>query len=384
MGFFFGFGKARRDFFVKGEERGRQIVEPELVTTRRSTRRIQIGHIPIGGDAPISVQSMTTVDTRDVMATVNQLRQLKAAGCDIARIAVPDLAAAEALETIMQRAPLPVVADIHFNYKFALMAAEAGISGLRFNPGNIGSAWKVRELVASAKDHQIPIRIGVNAGSVEKRLLKNHEGEPTPEMLVESAMHHVHILEDENFHDIKISVKSSQVPTMVAAYRLLADRVDYPLHLGVTEAGTPRLGGLRSALGIGLLIAEGIGDTLRVSLTADPVEEVAAGIAILKDLGLRQGGLSLVSCPTCGRCTVDMISATERIEKKLGGIQGDVRVAVMGCEVNGPGEAKAADVGIAYGHGVALLVKQGKIVKRLKPEEAEDALVAEVHEMANS
>ncbi len=326
---------------------------------------------------------MTTVDTRDVVATIDQLRQLKAAGCDIARLAVPDQEAAEALEAIMHRAPLPVVADIHFNYKFALMAADAGISALRFNPGNIGAAWKVRELVASAKDHNIPIRVGVNGGSVEKRLMKNHEGEPTPEMLVESAMHHVRILEDENFEDIKISVKSSQVPTMVAAYKLLAERVDYPLHLGVTEAGTPRLGSLRSALGIGLLVSQGIGDTIRVSLTADPVEEVAAGIAILKDLGLRQGGMCLVSCPTCGRCTVDMISATERIEKKLGPIQGDLRVAVMGCEVNGPGEAKAADVGIAYGHGVALLVKRGEVIKRLDPDVAEDALVAEVKDMVS-
>lgn len=354
----------------------------ELLATRRPSRGLQIGNIPIGNGAPISVQSMTTVDTRDVVATVDQLRQLKAAGCDIARLAVPDMEAAEALEIIMMRAPLPVVADIHFNYQLAIKAAELGISALRFNPGNIGAAWKVRELVAAAKDRQLPIRIGVNAGSVEKRLLKNHEGEPTAEMLVESALHHVRILEEENFDDIKISVKSSQVPTMVSAYRLLADRVDYPLHLGVTEAGTPRLGSLRSALGIGLLIAEGIGDTIRVSLTADPVEEVAAGIAILKDLGLRDGGLCLVSCPTCGRCTVDMISATERIEKSLGPIKTDLRVAVMGCEVNGPGEAKAADIGIAYGHGVALLVKKGEIVQRLKPEEAEKVLVEEVKQMA--
>ena len=242
----------------------------------------------------------------------------------------------------------------HFDYRLAIRAADAGISALRFNRGNIGRSQRVRG-VAAARHHGIPIRIGVNGGSVEKRLLKGHEGEATPEMLVESALHHVRILEDENFEDIKISVKSSQVPVMVRAYQILSERVNYPLHLGVTEAGTPRLGGVRSAVGLSTT-AEGIGDTLRVSVTADPTEEVAVGIGILTDLGLRQGGISLVSCPTCGRCTVGMISATERVEKRLQGIKGDLRVAVMGTGSR-PGEAKAADVAIAYGHGVALLIK---------------------------
>ena len=351
---------------------------------RRQTRAIKVGRVPVGGDAPISVQSMTTTDTRDVWATIQQLRELSAAGCDIARVAVPDMEAADALEEIMQRAPLPVVADIHFDYRLAIRAADAGISALRFNPGNIGRSQRVRELVAAARHHGIPIRIGVNGGSVEKRLLKGHEGEATPEMLVESALHHVRILEDENFEDIKISVKSSQVPVMVRAYQILSDRVNYPLHLGVTEAGTPRLGGVRSAVGLSTLLTQGIGDTLRVSLTADPTEEVAVGIGILTDLGLRQGGISLVSCPTCGRCTVDMISATERVEKRLQGIKGDLRVAVMGCEVNGPGEAKAADVAIAYGHGVALLVKKGEIVGRVDPDQAEDVLIEEVKALSSA
>ena len=350
---------------------------------RRQTRSIKVGRVPVGGDAPISVQSMTTTDTRDVWATIQQLRELSAAGCDIARVAVPDMEAADALEEIMQRAPLPVVADIHFDYRLAIRAADAGISALRFNPGNIGRSQRVRELVAAARHHGIPIRIGVNGGSVEKRLLKGHVGEATPEMLVESAMHHVRILEDEN-EDIKISVKSSQVPVMVRAYQILSERVNYPLHLGVTEAGTPRLGGVRSAVGLSTLLTQGIGDTLRVSLTADPTEEVAVGIGILTDLGLRQGGISLVSCPTCGRCTVDMISATERVEKRLQGIKGDLRVAVMGCEVNGPGEAKAADVAIAYGHGVALLVKKGEIVGRVDPDQAEDVLIEEVKALSSA
>jgi (E)-4-hydroxy-3-methylbut-2-enyl-diphosphate synthase len=355
-----------------------------LCKPRRKSRQLQVGRVTVGGDAPISVQSMTICDTRAVDETVQQLRELAAAGCDIARVAVPDHEAAEALALIMQRAPLPVVADIHFDYRLAIKAAEAGVSALRFNPGNIGSSQRVRELVAAARHAGISIRIGVNGGSVEKRLMKGHEGEATPEMLVESALVHVRILEEENFEAIKISVKSSQVPTMVAAYRSLANLVPYALHLGVTEAGTPRLGTARSAVGLSTLLAEGIGDTIRVSLTAHPTEEVAVGLSILRDLGIRSGGMSLVSCPTCGRCTVDMISATERIEERLKDVKGDLRVAIMGCEVNGPGEARAADVGIAYGHGVALLVKKGQIIRRMAPETAEDVLVAEVEAMLAS
>jgi (E)-4-hydroxy-3-methylbut-2-enyl-diphosphate synthase len=322
---------------------------------------------------------MATTDTRDKWGTIAQCRMLQAAGADVVRVAVPDDDAAANLADIVKGVTIPIVADIHFNYHLALRAIEAGVAGVRLNPGNIGGQKRVREVARAAKERGVPIRIGVNGGSLEKDLLAAH-GYPAPEAMVESALRHIRMLEEEDFFDIKVSLKASDVPTMVRAYRLAAQTFDYALHLGVTEAGTLLQGSVKSAAGIGILLAEGIGDTIRISLTADPAEEVKVGIHLLKSLGLRQGGLTLVSCPTCGRCSVDMISATERIEKALSGLNEEVHVAVMGCEVNGPGEAREADVGIAYGHNdVGLLFKKGKIVRRFSAGELEQALVEEVN-----
>ncbi len=349
---------------------------------RRKTRALKLGKLDLGGGAPIPVQSMTTSDTRDLEATIAQCRELQAAGCDVVRVAVPDDDAAANLAAIARAVTIPVIADIHFNFHLALKAIEAGVAGVRVNPGNIGGQKRVREVAKAAKARGVPIRIGVNGGSLEKELLEKH-GYPSPEAMVESAVRHIRMLEEEDFFDIKVSLKASDVPTMVRAYRLASQTFDYPLHLGVTEAGTLVQGAVKSAAGIGILLAEGIGDTIRVSLTADPVEEVKVGTLLLKSLGLRQGGMTLVSCPTCGRCSVDMISATERIEKALHGIQEEVHVAVMGCEVNGPGEAREADLGVAYGHGgVGLLFKKGKIVRRFPAADLEGALVDEVQKLA--
>ncbi len=348
------------------------------LSTRRKSRKIRLGNIHVGGDAPITVQSMATTDTRDRDATIAQCRELQAAGVDIVRLAVPDDEAADNLASIVKGVTIPLIADIHFNYHLALKAIDAGMAGIRLNPGNIGGQKRVREVARAAKAAGVPIRIGVNGGSLEKELLAKY-GAPTPAAMVESAVSHIRMLEEEDFFDIKVSLKASDVPTMVRAYRLAAETFDYPLHLGVTEAGTLLQGAVKSSAGIGILLAEGIGDTLRVSLTADPTEEVKVGIHLLKGLGLRQGGMTLVSCPTCGRCSVDMISATNRIEKALAGVQEEVHVAVMGCEVNGPGEAREADIGVAYGHNnVGLLFKKGKIVKRFAADQLETALVEEV------
>ncbi|AKU91341.1 flavodoxin-dependent (E)-4-hydroxy-3-methylbut-2-enyl-diphosphate synthase [Vulgatibacter incomptus] len=348
------------------------------LSERRASRPIRLGKLAVGGDAPVSVQSMATTDTRDRQATIDQCRMLQAAGCDAVRVAVPDDDAADNLGAIAKAVTIPVIADIHFNYHLALRAIEAGVAGVRVNPGNIGGQKRVREVARAAKERGIPIRIGVNGGSLEKELLERY-GYPAPEAMVESAVRHIRMLEDEDFFDIKVSLKASDVPTMVRAYRLAAKTFDYALHLGVTEAGTLLQGSVKSAVGIGMLLAEGIGDTIRVSLTADPVEEVKVGIHLLKSLGLRDGGMTLVSCPTCGRCSVDMITATQRIEKALENVSEEVHVAVMGCEVNGPGEAREADVGIAYGHNnVGLLFKKGKVVRRFAADELEEALVAEV------
>jgi (E)-4-hydroxy-3-methylbut-2-enyl-diphosphate synthase len=352
------------------------------LSPRRKSRQIRMGALAIGGDAPISVQSMATTDTRDKWATIEQCRVLQAAGADIVRVAVPDDDAAANLADIVKGVSIPIVADIHFNYHLALRAIEAGVGGVRINPGNIGSQKRVREVARAAKERGIPIRIGVNGGSLEKDLLERW-GYPAPEAMVESAIRHIRMLEEEDFFDIKVSLKASDVPTMVRAYRLAARSFDYPLHLGVTEAGTLLQGTVKSAAGIGILLAEGIGDTLRVSLTADPVEEVKVGIHLLKALGLREGGMTLVSCPTCGRCSVDMIEVTERIERALSGVKEEVHVAVMGCEVNGPGEAREADIGIAYGHNnVGLLFKKGKVVRRMAADELEGALLEEVEKIA--
>jgi (E)-4-hydroxy-3-methylbut-2-enyl-diphosphate synthase len=347
---------------------------------KAKTRQIRVGNVPVGGDASCSVQSMCNTDTRDVTATLNQIGALAATGCEIVRCAVPDLAAAEALGAIKRQSPIPVIADIHFDYKLALKVLEGGIDGLRLNPGNIGERWKVEEVVAAARERLVPIRIGVNAGSLEKELLQKY-GHPTAEAMVESALGHVRILEELGYDQIKISLKASDVPKTVAAYRLLAQRVDYPLHIGITEAGTIFSGTIKSAVGLGILLADGIGDTLRVSLTGDPVDEVRVGFEILKALNIRQKGINLVSCPTCGRCQINLIGVAEEVEKRLAGIDAHLTVAVMGCVVNGPGEAREADVGIAGGRGEGLLFRNGEIVRKVPEADMADALIAEVEKI---
>lgn len=351
--------------------------ESATLGERRPTRQIRVGGVAIGGGAPIAVQSMTTTQTADVAATLAQVRALAEAGADVVRLAVPDKDAAAALPAIVKATPVPLVADIHFDYRLALAALEAGIQGIRLNPGNIGSRERVREVVKAARERQVPIRIGVNAGSLEQDIVDKH-GWPTAQGMVESAERHIRFLEDEGYREIKVSLKAHDVAMTVRANRLFAERFDYPLHLGVTEAGTLLAGTVKSAAGLGILLGEGIGDTIRISLTADPVEEVRVARLLLTSLGLKFGGATLTSCPTCGRCSVDMIPIAERVEKRLAHVKGAVQVAVMGCEVNGPGEAAAADIGVAYGHGgVGLLFKDGQIVKRMKAEELEEAVVSE-------
>ncbi len=352
------------------------------IAERKKTRRIAVGRVPVGDGAPIAVQSMTTTQTADAAATLAQVRALGAMGADIVRLAVPDQAAAEALPAIVRESPVPLVADIHFDYRLALRALAAGIHCIRLNPGNIGAKERVREVVKAAKERKVPIRIGVNAGSLEEEIVARY-GWPTAEGMVESAEHHIRILEDLDYREIKVSLKAHDIAMTVRANRLFAERFDYPLHLGITEAGTLLTGTIKSAAGLGILLADGIGDTLRVSLAADPLEEVKVARSLLKSLGLKFGGVTLTACPTCGRCSFDMIPVADRVERRLGELKGAVNVAVMGCEVNGPGEASAADVGIAYGHkGVGLLFKNGQIVKRMKAEELEDALVDEAVKIA--
>jgi (E)-4-hydroxy-3-methylbut-2-enyl-diphosphate synthase len=350
---------------------------------RRTTRRITIGGVPIGGGAPISVQSMTTTKTSDINATLQQIASLVATGVDIVRVAVPHWEDAEALGTIAAKSTVPVVADIHFQWKYAMAALEAGIQGLRINPGNIKYQDKVRLIAREAKARGVPIRIGVNAGSLEKDLLEKY-GRPTPEALVESALNEARILEDEDFFDIKISVKHSNPRVMIEAYRQLAEKCDYPLHLGVTEAGPMPMGGVKSAVGIGALLAEGIGDTIRVSLTDDPVEEVKVGTAILQSLGLRKRGLDLVACPSCGRAEVDVLGLTKQVNEALEkkGIKVPLRVAVMGCVVNGPGEAREADLGIAAGKGQGFLIVNGEVTDKIPEEQFVERLVAEAEKIA--
>ncbi len=327
------------------------------------------------------MQSMCSADTRDVAATLDQIRALASAGCEIVRCAVPDMAAAEALGEIKGQSPIPVIADIHFDYRLALRVLEGGIDGLRLNPGNIGERWKVEEVVKAARERLVPIRIGVNAGSLEKELLEKY-GHPTAEAMAESALGHVRILEEIGYDQIKISLKASDVMKTVEAYRLLAQQVDYPLHIGITEAGTIFSGTIKSSVGLGILLADGIGDTMRVSLTGDPVDEVRVGFEILKALGLRQRGINFVSCPTCGRCQINLIGVAEEVENRLAAIDAHLTVAVMGCVVNGPGEAREADVGIAGGRGEGLLFRHGEIVRKVPEGEMADALVAEVEQMA--
>ncbi len=358
-------------------------MHPTLPITRRQTRQIQVGPVPVGGMAPISVQTMTKTDTRNVAATVAQIREIETAGCDIVRLAVIDEDAARALSAIRREVKIPLVADIHFNHKLALIALEAGIDGLRINPGNIGNLDRVREVVKAAAPRQVPIRIGVNAGSLEKELLEKHGG-ATAEALVESAMRHVRILEDSGHPWIKISVKASDVPRTLQAYRLLSKTTDHPLHLGVTEAGTLLNGTIRSSVALGMLIAEGIGDTLRVSLTDHPVQEIRVGLELLRCLGLRPPGASVISCPTCGRIQIDVVSLAQRVEAELDQYYRSnptaphPAIAVMGCMVNGPGEAREADIAIAGGQGKAALYVRGAFLATVPEAEILDRLMEQV------
>ncbi len=345
--------------------------------TRRKSRQIQVGNVRVGGDAPLTVQSMTKTDTRDVQATLLEIWSLEAAGCDIVRCAVPVREAAEKLGEIKRQIRIPLVADIHFNYKLALIALEQGVDGLRLNPGNIGGKQFVMEVVSLAKDRKIPIRIGVNAGSLEKDLLAKYGG-PTADGMVESALRHIHILEDCGYPEMKVSLKASDPLMMIEAYRMLADQVEYALHLGVTEAGTPGVGTIKSAVGLGALLSQGIGDTIRVSLSADPAEEVRVGIDILKSLGLRKGGLTFVSCPSCGRADVDLVKLAKEIEDEFKGLNEEIHIAVMGCEVNGPGEARVADIGVAGGRGIGLIFKRGEVIRKVPESEIRATMREEV------
>lgn len=348
---------------------------------RKLTRQIKVGDVLVGGGAPCVVQSMCSTDTRDVAATVAQIGRLAVAGCEIVRCAVPDADAATALAAIKAQTRLPLIADIHFDYKLALSALNSGVDGLRLNPGNIGERWKVAEVVQAASERQIPIRIGVNGGSLEKELLVKY-GHPTPEAMVESALGHVRILEELGYREIKVSIKVSDVVRTLEAYRLLSEAIDYPLHIGVTEAGTTLTGAVKSSVGLGILLHQGIGDTMRVSLTGDPVDEVRVAYDILKALGLRNRGINFVSCPTCGRCQIDLIPVAEEVERRLADLDTNITVAVMGCAVNGPGEAREADFGIAGGKGEGLLFKHGEIVRKVPAAELADALVEEVQKAA--
>ena len=344
---------------------------------RTQTRRVKVGQVAIGGGAPVSVQSMTTTDTRDVEATVAQIEALEAAGCEIVRVAVPDKAAAAALGRIKSRIRLPLVADIHFDYRLALGALEAGVDKLRLNPGNIGVADRVRTVAREAKSRGVPIRVGANIGSLSKEMLRKY-GEPCADALVESALDEIKILEDLDFHDIVISVKASDVEMAVAAYVKIAAAAPYPLHVGITEAGTVWAGTVKSAVGLGAILSRGLGDTIRVSLAADPVEEVKAGFEVLKSLGLRLRGPILVACPSCGRADVDIIALAEEVERRLQQYPVPVKVAVMGCAVNGPGEARMADLGVAAGKGMGLIFRKGKIVASLPEERLLEGLMKEV------
>jgi (E)-4-hydroxy-3-methylbut-2-enyl-diphosphate synthase len=349
---------------------------------RRKTRKIQLGKVQVGGDAPITVQSMTKTDTRDVDATVDQIWALEVAGCDIVRVAVPVREAAEQLGRIKQQIRIPLVADIHFNYKLALIALEQGVDGLRLNPGNIGARWCIEEVVKLAAERKIPIRIGVNAGSLEKDLLQKYGG-PTAEGMVESGLRHIRILEELNYPEIKISLKASDPLMTIEAYRMLAGQVAYPFHLGVTEAGTPTAGTIKSAVGLGTLLAEGIGDTIRVSLAADPVEEVRVGAEILRSLGIKKDGMTFIACPSCGRADVDLVGLAKAVEERMLPYSNlNIHVAVMGCEVNGPGEARAADLGVAGGKGIGLIFKKGEVIRKVPEAQIVDALMEEVKNLA--
>lgn len=351
------------------------------LTRRSQTKKIEIGKITIGGGAPISVQSMTKTKTADIDATVRQINGLASVGCQIIRCAVPDRESALALKEIKKQINIPLVADIHFNHEYAIIAAEGGVDKLRINPGNIGNLEKIKAVVSAAKERNIPIRIGVNSGSLEKDIKAKYKGHITAAALVESALRNIRILEKLNFREIVISLKATSVPITIDAYKLLAGKVKYPLHVGITEAGIPRVGITKSAVGIGAILAQGIGDTLRVSLTGDPLEEVRVGYDILKSLALVEHGVNIISCPTCGRTDIDVAKIAEEIEEKTRNIKKPITIAIMGCEVNGPGEAVEADLGLAGGRGVGLIFRNGKIVKRVAESEMVAALLSELERM---
>ncbi len=347
---------------------------------RKMTRRIMVGGVAVGGGAPISIQSMLNTKTTDVEGSLAQLRKLEEAGCQIARLAVPDQEAAESFRTIASKSPLPLVADIHFDYRLAILAAQNGASKIRINPGNIGGEDRVRAVAEACRERHIPIRIGVNGGSLDRALLEKY-GHPTPEALVESAFSHIRLLEQFDFTDICVSMKSSSVPLMMQAAMLFSEQSDYPLHLGVTETGTAYMGTVKSAMGIGGLLCMGIGDTIRVSLTADPVEEIRAAQAILRAAGVRREGVNIISCPTCGRTRIDLIGLAQRVEKALAECRKPLTVAVMGCVVNGPGEAREADIGIAGGEDCGILFVKGKQIKKLPYNELLPALLEQIERM---
>ncbi|WP_102400672.1 flavodoxin-dependent (E)-4-hydroxy-3-methylbut-2-enyl-diphosphate synthase [Haloimpatiens massiliensis] len=347
---------------------------------RRNTKKIKLGDIYVGGDSKITVQSMTNTDTRDAKKTVKQIIALEDVGCDIIRCAVPDEEASEAIKHIVSEIKIPLVADIHFDYRLALKSIENGVQGLRINPGNIGSIDRVKLVAKAANEKGIPIRIGVNSGSLDKKLLDKYK-KVCPEALVESALEHVNILEGVGFDNIAISIKSSDVMQMIESYKLVSKAVDYPLHLGVTEAGTSWRGTIKSSVGIGALLSQGIGDTIRVSLTGEPVEEVKVGREILKSLGYLKSGIEFVSCPTCGRTQINLINIAKEIEDKLATCQKDIKVAIMGCVVNGPGEAREADIGIAGGKGEGLIFKKGEIIKKVKEKDLVEELIKEIEKL---
>lgn len=346
---------------------------------RRKTRGVWVGKVQVGGDAPVIVQSMTSTDTRDVKSTVRQIRRLEKAGCELVRVAVPDAEAAAAIREIKTKISIPIVADIHFHYRLAIKAIEAGADGIRINPGNL-ERGRIREVVAAAEQRRICVRIGVNAGSLQRELLEKYNG-PTADALVESAMQNIALLEEENFQNIKLSLKASHVPTMIEAYRIISKKTDYPLHLGVTEAGGLLSSAIKSSLGIGLLLSEGIGDTIRVSVTGDPVQEMPVAYGILRTLDIRRVGPEIIACPTCGRCEIDVARLVKKVEKRLVGSKDFFRVALMGCVVNGPGEAAEADLGIAGGKGCGMLFRKGKPFRKVREEEFVDRLLEEIKEM---
>jgi len=350
---------------------------------RIPTKQIKVGNVPIGGDAPVAVQSMTNTDTRDVAATVDQILRLTAAGCEIVRVAVPDLEAAQAIRPIRDRISIPLIADIHFDYRLAVFSMENGAQGIRINPGNIGGPEKLGKVVDASKVHHVPIRVGVNSGSVEKDILARH-GHPTPAALVESAIRNIRLLENLHFYEQKISIKSSDTLTTIDAYRLLSSQCDYPLHLGVTEAGGLIAGTVKSSVALGMLLYEGIGDTFRISLTRDPVEEIRVAFELLRCLRIRERGPELISCPTCGRCQINLFNLAEKVEEHIQHMETPLKVAVMGCVVNGPGEAKEADIGLAGGNGVGIIFKKGQLYKKVPEDQLLKVFIDELDAMARN